>query len=156
MEHPEKEKLRALLEDCLRSCLISFSSIEFEVEEGGIIRFNVQTDEPALLIGKHAENLFAFQHIFRLMARKQFGLAEHMVVDVDNYRRSQESSAVQIAETAAKRAKDQGLPQELMPMPSYKRRAIHTLFTRPEYSGFRVYSVGEGEERRVRVEYHQA
>lgn len=148
----EVAELKTMLEEFLLKCLISFNSIEVETEGEDTVRMNIMTDEPAFIIGKHAETLFSLQQLFRLITRRKLDTGQRVIIDVDNYRRSQESTAQSVAQDAARRARESGLPQELMPMPSYKRRAVHTMFLQPEFKDFKVYSVGEGEERRIRLE----
>ena len=148
MQAEVKEILQALLE----KCLIEIDDIEAE-EEGQIIRLNILSPESSFLIGRHGDHLFALQQILRLLIRKQLGEDVHVVLDADNYRRNLEKNSELIAQDTAKKVLETGMAEELSPMPSYRRRAIHTYFmNNPEYKDLKIYSVGEGEDRRIRIE----
>src|SRR3989337_820643 len=67
-----------------------------------------------------------------------------VVLDIDNYRKNQEANAELVAKEAAKKVRAQSIAVELPPMPSYRRRAVHTMFMNPEYADLEVYSIGDG------------
>lgn len=150
----------ALLEDLLKRMLLTFDRIE-EDERDGMIRLNIITDDPAILIGRHGDTLFSLQQILRLMLRRHANkddaiidpeYTQRIIVDVNDYRRSQEKSAELVAQEIARHVRETGAARELVPMPSYKRRAVHTLFSDPDYADLHAFSVGEGEDRRIRIE----
>jgi len=145
-------KIQKILEKLLSACLFSFDKIEVE-EKDEVLRFNVTTPEPKFMIGKHGENLFALQQILRLLVRKQFDEGVNIVLDIDDYRKNQERNSELIAKDLARKVLETGMAQEMYPMSSYRRRAIHlSLAEDSEFKDLKVYSVGEGTERRIRIE----
>lgn len=152
METTPKQTAKQLLEELLIKALIEFDGIESNEQEENIIRLNIVTSEPAMIIGRRGETLFAIQQLLRMIAQKSIGRDFQLVLDVDDYRKNQERNAELIARDIAKRVQRTGEAEELAPMPSYKRRAVHTFFAQPEYADLNVFSVGEGDDRRIRIE----
>jgi spoIIIJ-associated protein len=149
----KQEEVVSLTKDLFKNNLLDVTDVESEEIDENTIRINIQCEEPAVLIGRNGETLFALQHIIRLLAKKQ--LADHslhIIVDIDNYRKGQEDSIATIARNIATRVRQSGIPYEFPPMMAYKRRAVHTYFTAEEHSDLKVFSVGQGSKRRVRVE----
>jgi spoIIIJ-associated protein len=151
MEQATIDSLKGDLEQLMILTVLSFNSVE-AFHEGTLVRFNIKTDEPGMIIGKHGETLFALQQVFRTMVKHGKDIEENIIVDVDDYRLNQEENACQMAQDIARKVRSVGEPVELIPMPSYKRRAIHMMFTEGDFGDLEVYSVGEGEMRRIRVE----
>ena len=60
----EKELIK-MLEELAIKAYLSIESIKCEYENG-ILKFNIKTDEPNIVIGRHGETLLALQQIFRL------------------------------------------------------------------------------------------
>lgn len=154
-------KAIALLQDLLSKSLVDIEDWEMEEKEEGdtkpfLLRINLKAKVPAVAIGRQGETLFALQHMWRLLVRRYVDPDLEVVLDIDNYRKNQESSAELIARDAANKVRALGIAVELAPMPSYRRRAVHTLFTQPEYSDLEVYSIGEGFNRRIKVQLRSA
>lgn len=146
------EQVKEILSKLLTACLIDCSEIEV-TESDGLVRLNLLGPDAPMVIGRYGENLFAFQHILRLLTRKELGEEVHVVLDVDNYRKNQERNSELIAQDLARKVLQTGIAEEMQAMPSYRRRAIHTSFmNNPEFKDLKIYSVGEGEERRIRIE----
>lgn len=74
---------------------------------------------------------------------------EHILIDVNNYRREREGLIVELAKAAARKAIASGEMVSLPTMNAYERRLVHTeLATRPDV---KTESVGEGKDRYVIV-----
>lgn len=152
-------KAIALLQDLLAKSLVEIEDWEMEEKEDApvddkpvLLRINLKAKVPAVAIGRQGETLFALQHMWRLLVRRYVDPDLEVVLDIDNYRKNQESNAELIAKDAANRVRSQGIAVELAPMPSYRRRAVHTMFTKPEFEDLEVYSIGEGFNRRIKVQ----
>lgn len=112
---------------------------------------NIETDDAKIMIGQAGDNLFAFQHVARLLFRKR-SEGEGMipiVIDVNDYRRDKEDNLRSIARSAALNVRRTKQKEELRPMPAYDRRIVHTFLA--EEKDLMTISYGEGEERRVVV-----
>ena len=132
-EQEEKltERAKEVLKDLLIKSFLPSDEIEIdemkENEEKTIYRLNIVSDEPQTIIGRHGEAMFALQQILRVILKRELDAdVSRVIVDVDNYRKGQERSAVQVAKIAIQKLLKTGEKQRLYPMPSYKRRAIHT------------------------------
>ncbi|MEX1997377.1 MAG: R3H domain-containing nucleic acid-binding protein [Candidatus Andersenbacteria bacterium] len=102
-----------------------------------------------LLIGTHGTHLEALQHIIRSILRRQLGSPLYVIVDVNGYRARRERTLTQLAEAAARRARQTGRTVTLEPMGAADRRVLHTaLATHPEVS---TESTGQEPNRRVVV-----
>ncbi len=152
-------KAIALLQDLLSKSLVEIEDWEMEEKEEApvegkpiLLRINLKAKVPAVAIGRQGETLFALQHMWRLLVRRYVDPDLEVVLDIDNYRKNQEANAELIARDAANKVRSEGIAVELAPMPSYRRRAVHTLFMQPEYADLEVYSIGEGFTRRIKVQ----
>ena len=152
-----QRKAIALLQDLLSKSLMDIEDWEMEEKEDQpttsekLLHINLKAKLPALAIGRQGETLFALQHLWRLLVRRYVDPDLEVVLDIDNYRKNQEANAEIVAKDAADRVRTSGQAVELAPMPSYRRRAVHTMFTKPEYADLEVFSVGEGFHRRIKV-----
>lgn len=154
-EHEEQltERAQDILKDLLIKSFLPSDEIDVEEmqdEDKKMFRFNIVSDEPQTLIGRHGETLFALQQLLRLILKKEFkDHTSSVIVDVDNYRKEQEKSAIHVAKMAIRSLMRTGEAQKLFPMPSYKRRAIHAFLLNKEYENISSESEGRGEGRCV-------
>lgn len=145
MEEIIVETLKPLLE----LLHISFKDIEVQGDDEHHYRINIRTDEAQLLIGYHGNNLLALQHLLKILLYKK---AEHefsITLDVDNYRKRQEESVLQMAEERVDRLRKSNISQKLPPMSSYFRRLVHLHLAKSEFSDIKTGSEGEGNFRAV-------
>lgn len=109
---------------------------------------NIQTEKDSnLLIGQHGINLQAFQHIVRLLAKKEFQENVVFSLDVNSYWEQKSQALVKEARLAAESSVESQTSVALRPMAGYERKIIHA-----ELAGDRrvqTESVGVGENRRV-------
>lgn len=156
-----QRKAIALLQDLLKKSLIEIEDWDTEENENIqttsegkqiFLRINLKAKVPAVAIGRQGETLFALQHLWRLLVRRYVDADLEVVLDIDNYRKNQEANAELVAKEAAKKVRAQNIAVELPPMPSYRRRAVHTMFMQPEFADLEVYSIGDGLRRRIKVQ----
>ncbi len=100
------------------------SKIEVK-ENSGFFKIHLQTDQPGELIGFRGKTLEALGLLIQLAVFQKFGSEVKALVDVNDYRQSQEEEIKNLALQAAQKAKETGQPIFLPPMSSYKRRLIH-------------------------------
>jgi len=147
----EKE-LKTLLEELAIKSFLSIKEIECVKEnDDKILKFNILSDEPSMIIGKYGETLTALQQIFRLLAESKFGRENlpHIILDVDSYRDNQIENAIYLAEKSIKKMEEFEKDSiDLPPMPSYKRRAVH-FYISEKYPELITESKGVGIERRI-------
>lgn len=124
-------------------------SERLEEQEGReVLVLNIKTNDAKLMIGQGGDNLFAFQHVVRLLFRKKN--ENEMIpfrVDVNDYRRDKEDSLRSIARSAALNVRRTKQKEELRPMSAYDRRIVHTFLA--DEDDLVTVSYGDDPERRV-------
>ncbi|MEI8343607.1 MAG: R3H domain-containing nucleic acid-binding protein [Candidatus Moraniibacteriota bacterium] len=112
--------------------------------------YSISTDNDShLLIGQHGINLQAFQHIARLIVRKQFPEKIRFSIDINDYRQQKNHSIVELAHQAAQEAIAQHHSVIMRPMSTYERRIVHLELSKS--SEVVTESTGEGESRKIIV-----
>jgi len=112
---------QAILEDLLTK-LGCEATCEFD-EATQLIE--ITSDDHALLIGKHGENLRALQYIFNLIRRREFVDSEFIAIDVAGYKIERIEKVQKITQEAIDTVMQSGQPQTLPSMNSYERRQAH-------------------------------
>ncbi len=122
-------------------------------EDNGHYRANIETTEPARLIGKNGDTLSALQTLLKNSLYAQNHESVFITVDVDNYRKNKEDKIVEKAKKYIEIMKSENLGEmKLPPMNPYYRRIVHTWIAK-ERLELTSDSVGEGRDRAVRVFY---
>jgi spoIIIJ-associated protein len=103
--------------------------------------------DAGLLLEGHAELLNAIEYVVLRSARVEEGLLSKIAFDCEDYRRLRIEELKLMAQVAADRVRDLGVPFPLSHMNARERRVVHlALRDRPEV---RTESEGQGPERRV-------
>lgn len=141
-----KKSVKELLEK------MTFTDFEISVSEeknadGKNLMANIETTESNLLIGQYGVTLKAFQHILRLIVRRQTDDKFKFLLDVNGYLRQKTESLSEMAKSAARQAISERKPVVLRPMSAYERRLIHLELDGNE--NIKTESIGEGEDRKV-------
>lgn len=122
-------------------------------EDSGHYRANIETSEPARLIGKNGDTLSAIQTLLKNSLYAQNHESVFITVDVDNYRKQKEDKILDKAKKFIEIMKKENLAEvKLPPMNPYYRRIVHT-WVANDMMELTSDSVGEGRERAVRVFY---
>ncbi|BCM91363.1 hypothetical protein IAD21_03235 [Abditibacteriota bacterium] len=113
----------------------------------------VDGDDVGILIGKHGATLQSFQYLLNLTVNNVDQLGGdpeggvRITVDAGKYRQRRTTSLEAAARQAANKARREGRPIRLEPMPAHERRIVHLyLQTVPE-----VASASEGKDPARRV-----
>ena len=113
----------------------------------------VDGPDVGILIGKHGATLQSFQYLLNLTVNNVDGLGGdpeggvRITVDAGKYRQRRTTSLEATARQAANKARREGRPIRLEPMPSHERRIVHLYLT----SINDVTSVSEGKEPTRRI-----
>jgi len=147
------EDLKAIVAEMLdKMGVLGQISERLENREGKeALVLNIKTDDARIMICQSGDNLFAFQHVVRLLFRKR-SESEEMVsfmIDINDYRRDKEDNLRSTARSAALNVRRTKQKEELRPMPAYDRRVVHTFLADEE--DLMTISYGEEPERRVVV-----
>lgn len=103
--------------------------------------------DAGLLLEAHGELLNAIEYLVLRAVRLEESLFPKVSFDCEDYRRMRVEELKLMAQVAADRVRDTGMPFSLGPMNARERRIIHLeLNNRPEV---RTESEGQGAERKV-------
>lgn len=109
---------------------------------------NITTSKDVnLVIGQNGDNLQALQHIVRLLVRKQIEENIKFILDVNSYKKDQETSVIEMAKATAKQVIEERRAIVMRPMSAYNRRLIHMLLA--DNGDVITESTGDEDERRV-------
>jgi len=119
-----------------------------ENEQYFFVQIEVSEDDTGKMIGNHGETIRAFQQILSLSYKEELG-EKRVVVNVNDYKQRREERAKEMGLEAAERAVSDQRPQDLPPLQSFERRAIHEALK--DFAGVFTQSEGEGRYRRLVV-----
>jgi spoIIIJ-associated protein len=122
---------------------------------------NILTSEASFLIGREGANLYAFQHLARLLVGKKYEKADlqpdhgefeedkkkNFVLDVNNYRHNRVEMLKNLALDRAEQAAKEKRNFSFQPMTSYERRIIHLALK--DRQDIICESEGMGAERHI-------
>lgn len=120
-----------------------------------VIYINIQTESPALLIGRGGEGLEALQHLVRTLLSSE-NLEEHrtVVLDIDGYREKKAEFVKKLAQEKAFKVLASGLQEVMDPMSSYERRIVHMVCS--NIADVESESIGDGRDRKVVIKPKKA
>lgn len=119
-----------------------------ENEQYFFVQIEVSEEDTGKMIGNHGETIRAFQQILSLSYKEELG-DKRVVVNVNDYKQRREERAKEMGLEAAERAVSDQRPQDLPPLQSFERRAIHEALK--DFAGVFTQSEGEGRYRRLVV-----
>lgn len=149
-----EDKAKQLIEDLLQKINFPYDGVAVTIEGNSIIRINVDTAEPSLLIGWHGETMNALQHILKSLLWNKEDIQENyfLIVDTDGYKKRQEESVLDLAEERARSLSSTNVDVLLPPMSAYFRRIIHLHFAEnSDFAHLTTESVGTGDLRQVKL-----
>ncbi len=135
-----KEKIKEIFDR------VGFDDLKVEtIQEEN--RISISIKDKSISQAKIPELVESLTHLARQIARKEDG--DHVLVDVNDYRKDRESLIIKLARVAARKAVATGEDVPLPSMNAYERRVVHTeLSMRPDVE---TESAGESRDRHVVV-----
>src|ERR1043165_4999658 len=110
---------------------------------------DIEGDDAELLQAQTGELLEALQHLVNQVFGRNLATGERLVCDVNGFRATREAELQAMANLAASRVRQTGMPFTFQPMSANERRIIHlTLADSPDLF---TESIGEGSERKLRI-----
>jgi spoIIIJ-associated protein len=110
---------------------------------------DIEGKDAELLQAQTGELLEALQHLINQVFGRSLTGGERLVCDVNGFRATREAELQAMANLAANRVRQSGMPFTFEPMTANERRIIHlTLADSPDLS---TESIGEGSERKLRI-----
>jgi len=130
------ENIRQIIEKLAVSATIEVSKHE------NSFFVDISSEDSALLIGKHGQNLDALQFTLAVRIKTQTGNDDFEIfVDVNGWRKQKEERLEQMALSIAQKVSNTKQPESIYNLKSSERRVIHTILTsHPE-----VVTISEGE-----------
>ena len=114
---------------------------------------NMNIPQTGALIGKHGQTMDALQYLTGLVVNRYSDEYIRVILDINSYREKRKKTLEKLADRLANRVLRYGDPIELEPMNPYERRIIHAYLQNKE--GVTTYSLGEGMDRHLVIEYEQ-
>lgn len=143
-----KKEIKKIVEEFFIKML--FFELEIKVEKiDELYEVMVESDEPALLIGKNGETLSAIEQILRLIVSKKIGGPINLSLDIAGYKNKRKLEIEKMAIMAADRAVRTKRLELLIPMNGYERRVVHLALA--EREDIETESIGEEPNRRVMI-----
>jgi spoIIIJ-associated protein len=110
---------------------------------------DIEGRDSELLQAQTGELLEALQHLTNQVFGRSLAGGERLVCDVNGFRATREAELQAMANLAASRVRQTGMPFTFEPMSANERRIIH--LTLAESSDLFTESVGEGSDRKLRI-----
>ena len=149
MDKKNSQIIKSITEDLLKK--IGFEGevvVTDSKEDENKFVCDIKTQKDAnFLIGQNGDNLQALQHIVRLLVRKQTDENIKFILDVNSYKKDQESSVIELAKAMAKQVILEKKAVVMRPMSAYNRRLVHMYLADNEE--VITESTGDEDERRV-------
>ena len=131
---PEIEIDAEMLERALTlaRAMLDKMGLEAEVSQGqataaDIVPISIEGADVGILIGKHGATLQSFQYLMNLTLNNHSENTMRVSVDAGDYRARRQESLEAVARGAAQRARREGRPIKMEPMPSNERRIVHDI-----------------------------
>ena len=122
-------------------------------EENRNLYINMDIPSTGALIGKHGQTMDALQYLTGLVVNRYSDEYIRVILDINKYRNKRKKTLEKLADRLANRVLRYGDRIELEPMNPYERRIIHSYLQTKE--GVTTYSLGEGMDRHLVIEYDQ-
>ena len=134
IEIPEVEIDAEMLERALTlaRAMLDKMGLEAQVAQGqataaDIVPLSIEGADVGILIGKHGATLQSFQYLMNLTLNNKGENSLRVSVDAGDYRARRQESLEAVARGAAQRARREGRPIKMEPMPSNERRIVHDI-----------------------------
>ena len=110
---------------------------------------DIEGKDAELLQAQTGELLEALQHLINQVFGRSLTGTARLVCDVNGFRATREAELQAMANLAANRVRQTGMPFTFEPMSANERRIIH--LTLAESADLSTESIGEGSERKLRI-----
>lgn len=116
-------------------------------EDNSSIKYDIYSEENALLIGSEGRTLRSIQMLLRTYLNSFTKEPILVNIDIGNYNKNRKKQLEILATKTAKEVAQTKIEARLEPMNSFERRIIHTKLS--EWRDVKTESIGEGEDRQV-------
>lgn len=144
-----EEAMRVAEDACREIMRCSGFDVRVLAVTGDPVRVEIQGPDAGRIIGRRGVTLQALQYLVARIVGQRVSRHIRVKVDVEGYRVRRENVLRGLAQRAADRVVRDGRAIELDPMSPEERRVVH--ITLAEDGDVRTESIGEGDDRRVRI-----
>lgn len=120
------------------------TNVTVSADEDGY-KVGIDTEENALLIGKHGNTLSSLELIIALIVAKKTGEFKRILVEVGDYRAEREAYLKELATRMKEEVASSGYEKIIHGLKAWERRLIHLMLQ--EDQEVTTESRGEGRER---------
>lgn len=141
------EKLKSIIEEEAQKLLKELdieASLTLQESEDGI-NIVLDSEENALLIGKHGNTLSSLEFIIALIIAKKTGEFKRIILEIGDYRKEREDYLKNLATRLKEEVLEQNTEKSIRGLKAWERRFIHLLMQ--EEDGVATESRGEGRDR---------
>ena len=110
---------------------------------------DIEGNDAELLQAQTGELLEALQHLINQVFGRSLAGGARLVCDVNGFRATREAELQAMANHAANRVRQTGMPFTFEPMSANERRIIH--LTLAESEDLYTESIGEGADRKLKI-----
>ena len=110
---------------------------------------DIEGNDAELLQAQTGELLEALQHLINQVFGRSLAGGTRLVCDVNGFRATREAELQAMANHAANRVRQTGMPFTFEPMSANERRIIH--LTLAESEDLYTESIGEGADRKLKI-----
>jgi len=110
---------------------------------------DIEGNDAELLQAQTGELLEALQHLINQVFGRSLAGGTRLVCDVNGFRATREAELQAMANHAANRVRQTGMPFTFEPMSANERRIIH--LTLAESEDLYTESIGEGTDRKLKI-----
>ena len=124
------ERALTLAREMLDKMGLEAQVLRGETDAPATISLSIEGEDVGILIGKQGATLQSFQYLMNLSLNNARAADEdgvRVTVDAGNYRARRQESLETLARSAAQRARREGNPIKLEPMPANERRIVHNI-----------------------------
>lgn len=147
MDKKEEKIIKETIEEFLKLLTIE-ASFDFSQKEEGV-EIILDTQDTALVIGYHGENLEALQLLLSLIISKKLKRFIRVSVEVGDYKKNRTEYLERLASQTKEKVISENKEYSLSALKPWERRIIHMYLKDDEYVVSE--SVGEGKERTLVV-----
>lgn len=130
--------------------LIDYIKVKADVmvlEEGDSYKIEIISEEPSLIIGMKGQNLYALEHLVRLLVNKRIDEFAYLSLDICDYKKRRKSELENMVNKIVSKVKQDKKSHELESMNPADRKIIHTICQ--SVDGITSESIGFGNDRKV-------
>ncbi len=118
-----KDNLKKIIDSILEDGEVEIGN----QDEIGMIALNIETKNPAIIIGRHGHTLDAIQHLVNILSNRKFkeDARKKIIIDIENYRGKRKNILTKYALEKADAVKKSNKEIALCSMNAAERRIVH-------------------------------